>query len=54
VLTMVTVFPGCIVPSELSPTRDAYAEVNDWPAGTIQNVTVDELIAPLPVFVTDS
>jgi len=54
-LTIVTVLPGCRVPSALSPTRDAYGEVNNWPAGTIQNVTDTELSAPFcPVFDKDS
>lgn len=54
-LTIVTALPGCSVPSELSPTRDAYGDVNNRPAGTIQNVTDIELTAPFcPVFDKDS
>ena len=50
----VTVFPGCTVPSQLSPTRDAYVDASDCPAGVSQKVTEVDVAAPLPTFATDS
>ena len=53
-LSTVIVFPGCNVPSDVWVRRAEYGDVNDWPAGTIQNVTTVDVIAPFPTLLTVS
>ena len=48
-----TVFPGCTVPSQLSPTRAEFADATDCPAGTTQKVTEVAVAAPLPTLASE-